>query len=701
MNPTVSGGLTPYTYRWEPATGLSNPNILNPIANPAVSTSYILMVSGANGCTGMDTINIFVGPPADIQFVGITDSINFPVICKLKTIDTVITIINLSDISSNLIAESSPAGLFSLDANPMVIIINPKSSTNIHLHCSGNLNDGSYYGVFKMTDPCGNVDSLILKAEIFEPKISLPDTLKFGTVCANSSNYETFNLHNKSSIETSFSYAINSPLFTLAGNPFSSPYGVNESRMITVNFNAPDSTETITDSLMIIDTCGGIKSLILTADVFKPLVVLPDSIDFGTICLNTIKDTTFKLTNLTPLATSFSYNISQPSLFSITGNPFSSPFAPLESRNISLRFDGSPLEGTFSEKLDIIDTCGSVHRIYLTAEIISPELINTVPILLIDSVEIGTKKTGTVVFFNNSKSVLSIDSIESMIFPFRLIAAAPPLPADIYPGDSLVIDIEFSSMDASSHTAIVNVQGSVPCSFSDSSIVIGSGLPASASAFVYIKSDSAYPGENVNLPLMLQSSNNLIQSGVSSFTAKISMNSTLLKPTFTPVSQEIKDDIRTIEISGSVSDTSGKLTDLWFIAALGDSECTPIIIDTLIWVNSNCTTQKQKGIFCLKGICKEGGTRLFTLNTNKAYLRCMPNPAQNTLAIDFGIIEKGNVEISITDLIGKNSLTFFNKEIFAGTYSYHFDVTSLASGSYILRMFTGTKDYHVIISIVK
>ncbi|MEO6406568.1 MAG: PKD domain-containing protein [Ferruginibacter sp.] len=54
----ASGGLT---YTWTPVTGLSNPNIANPKAAPAVTTKYIVFV-GVDGCskTKADTVEVFV-----------------------------------------------------------------------------------------------------------------------------------------------------------------------------------------------------------------------------------------------------------------------------------------------------------------------------------------------------------------------------------------------------------------------------------------------------------------------------------------------------------------------------------------------------------------------------------------------------------------------------------------------------------------
>ena len=49
------------SFIWSPSTGLSNPNIANPIASPASTTKYYFTGSTA-GCTSKDSINIIVNP---------------------------------------------------------------------------------------------------------------------------------------------------------------------------------------------------------------------------------------------------------------------------------------------------------------------------------------------------------------------------------------------------------------------------------------------------------------------------------------------------------------------------------------------------------------------------------------------------------------------------------------------------------------
>jgi len=49
------------SYSWRPSVGLNSTTDAQPFASPAVSTEYILTVTGAGGCTAIDTVMIIVG----------------------------------------------------------------------------------------------------------------------------------------------------------------------------------------------------------------------------------------------------------------------------------------------------------------------------------------------------------------------------------------------------------------------------------------------------------------------------------------------------------------------------------------------------------------------------------------------------------------------------------------------------------------
>jgi hypothetical protein len=60
LNGSAAGGTSPYTYLWTPSTGLSNPNIPNPVASPASTTTYTLSVTDNAGCNGFDFVTVSV-----------------------------------------------------------------------------------------------------------------------------------------------------------------------------------------------------------------------------------------------------------------------------------------------------------------------------------------------------------------------------------------------------------------------------------------------------------------------------------------------------------------------------------------------------------------------------------------------------------------------------------------------------------------
>ncbi len=54
------GGTPPYTYSWSPVSGLSDPGIAQPLANPVTSTTYEVTVTDANLLVARDTVRVDV-----------------------------------------------------------------------------------------------------------------------------------------------------------------------------------------------------------------------------------------------------------------------------------------------------------------------------------------------------------------------------------------------------------------------------------------------------------------------------------------------------------------------------------------------------------------------------------------------------------------------------------------------------------------
>jgi gliding motility-associated-like protein len=61
---TATGGST---YQWSPAVGLGSPNSATTTANPANTTTYVVVAQNANGCESSDSVVVTVYPPLTVQ----------------------------------------------------------------------------------------------------------------------------------------------------------------------------------------------------------------------------------------------------------------------------------------------------------------------------------------------------------------------------------------------------------------------------------------------------------------------------------------------------------------------------------------------------------------------------------------------------------------------------------------------------------
>ncbi|MFI5148716.1 MAG: PKD domain-containing protein [Bacteroidia bacterium] len=81
LNATGSGGNGNLTYQWIPTTGLSNPNIANPVATPATTTIYTVIVSDNCGTptdSAFATVTLF---PATVVSFTALDSVHCAPVC--------------------------------------------------------------------------------------------------------------------------------------------------------------------------------------------------------------------------------------------------------------------------------------------------------------------------------------------------------------------------------------------------------------------------------------------------------------------------------------------------------------------------------------------------------------------------------------------------------------------------------------------
>lgn len=68
----ASGGTN---YYWQPVTGLSNPNIANPMASPDSTTLYVVRIENTPGCSRTEKMLVRVKEPPKINSIGIEESV--------------------------------------------------------------------------------------------------------------------------------------------------------------------------------------------------------------------------------------------------------------------------------------------------------------------------------------------------------------------------------------------------------------------------------------------------------------------------------------------------------------------------------------------------------------------------------------------------------------------------------------------------
>lgn len=59
-SPTASGGTSPYSYSWEPQTGLSSDTVANPVVSPNATTIYSIIVTDNDNCQDTNSVTITV-----------------------------------------------------------------------------------------------------------------------------------------------------------------------------------------------------------------------------------------------------------------------------------------------------------------------------------------------------------------------------------------------------------------------------------------------------------------------------------------------------------------------------------------------------------------------------------------------------------------------------------------------------------------
>jgi len=198
-------------------------------------------------------------------------------------------------------------------------------------------------------------------------------------------------------------------------------------------------------------------------------------------------------------------------------------------------------------------------------------------------------------------------------------------------------------------------------------------------------------GDTVSIPLSLLSSERLRENNATKYTTVIKFNKTLLAP-LPPLPLGVENgNNRVITIVDTSTVTTGLLKQLRFIAGLGNDSCTEITIESFEYLDAPVQVLRESGKFCLRDLCYGGGARLFEPEGLLRLTQSYPNPSTDHIKIEFDLLERGQTELYLTNVLGERVKTVFESELIPGSYVRQVDISDLPSGEYFYVLKTPTQ----------
>jgi hypothetical protein len=148
-----------------------------------------------------------------------------------------------------------------------------------------------------------------------------------------------------------------------------------------------------------------------------------NTLDFGIVCPNSVKDTIFNIENKSTIGTKFSFNDLKSPFSYVSGNPSSVQFNANETKAIKVRFTAPADTGTFTQFIDVYDSCGRNKVVVLVAKVIGPKIEagKDTTICYGSSIFIGNlAKSGTPPYrykWNPTEGIVDPDSAITLVSP--------------------------------------------------------------------------------------------------------------------------------------------------------------------------------------------------------------------------------------------------------------------------------------------
>ncbi|MBL7973384.1 MAG: choice-of-anchor D domain-containing protein, partial [Candidatus Kapabacteria bacterium] len=491
------------------------------------------------------------------------------------------------------------------------------------------------------------------------------------------------------------------------------PYIVGASGTHAVEFRfKPTSVGVKTAQLLVYTQADTLRQTIHGEGIAPTLQVLNDIVDFGRVLVgkqrDTLQTTTIKNIGNAPLPiTATRHAGPNDKDFTTLAGGGNFTLQPGEVKTMDLRFTATEIGRISGRLLFDYNGVGSPATVQLFAEGVDivPSVTSTASVIF-DSVCVGKTKTTNVVVTNNGNvplQLLRAEWITNTGNQFSTTLSPKTLDVD----SSLTVSIDYTPNVVGQSVAEVRFIAD-----KDTAISTLSGI----GKICTVKSDTArttvsainitaQAGEKVNLQLVLKKQSGMQLTGApTDWYARVHYNSSVLYNTQTNNTCIGTTDSCVVELNGTYNPTQSELISVPCVVTLGNTDNASITIDEFRWTNNSITTEvvTENGTIHVTGVCDEGGVRLFMPSNVSTSLATRPNPAQNTLAIHYGLREPLNVTIELINTTGQVVQTFVqNQQQAKGEYTLNEDISTLGNGVYMLRLVTNKDVLATRVDVVK
>lgn len=200
-------------------------------------------------------------------------------------------------------------------------------------------------------------------------------------------------------------------------------------------------------------------------------------------------------------------------------------------------------------------------------------------------------------------------------------------------------------------------------------------------------------GDIVNIQVRLSDSENLRDCNIHTYDYSLSFDKRMLTPVKDNIISRIEDERQILDFNGVLSQDDDILNTLALKATFADTGNSEISIDKFNWIDCETETIIKNAFFELKDE--------FHADTSVSHLLIIQNPVTDRSIIYYKLTNDSNIELYISDLLGRRIATLSEAHHTKGSYEYVFEPKAYASGQYFLTLKTNTESISVLMQILR